>query len=64
MSNVDLGGESLHVLDLVDRLTAGGVVLSTDAAYAIARVDLVTVGAKLLLSSVDELTASMREERS
>ncbi len=41
------------LVDLVDRLLAGGVVLSGDITLSVADVDLVYVGLRVLLSSVD-----------
>jgi hypothetical protein len=41
------------LVDLVDRLLAGGVVLSGDITLAIADVDLVYVGLRALISSVE-----------
>ena len=40
------------LVDLVDRLLAGGVVLSGDITLSIADVDLVYVGLRALISSV------------
>jgi hypothetical protein len=40
------------LVDLVDRLLAGGVVLAGDITLAIADVDLVYVGLRALISSV------------
>ena len=41
------------LVDLVDRLLGGGVVLSGDITLSIADVDLVYVGLRALISSVD-----------
>ena len=41
------------LVDLVDRLLAGGVVLSGDITLSIADVDLVYVGLRALISTVD-----------
>lgn len=41
------------LVDLVDRLLAGGVVLSGDITLSIADIDLVYVGLRALISSVD-----------
>jgi hypothetical protein len=40
------------LVDLVDRLLAGGVVLSGDITLSIADVDLVYVGLRAIISSV------------
>lgn len=42
------------LVDLLDRLLAGGVVLTGDLTLSIADVDLVRVDLKALISSVDE----------
>jgi hypothetical protein len=47
---------SLHdvaLVDLVDRLLGGGVVLAGDITLAVADVDLVYVGLRALISSVE-----------
>jgi Gas vesicle protein len=41
------------LVDLVDRLLAGGIVLSGDITLSIADIDLVYVGLRALISSVD-----------
>ena len=41
------------LVDLVDRLLGGGVVLSGDITLSIADVDLVYVGLRALIASVD-----------
>ena len=41
------------LVDLVDRLLAGGVVIGGDLTLSIADVDLVYVGLRALISSVD-----------
>jgi hypothetical protein len=48
-------GEHLALVDLVDRLMAGGVVLTGEVILSVAGVDLVYLGIRLLLSSVDSL---------
>jgi hypothetical protein len=46
-------GEDVALIDLLDRLLAGGVVLSGDITLAVADIDLVYVGLRALISSVD-----------
>lgn len=46
-------GEDQTLLHLLDRLLDAGIVLSGDVRVSIAGVDLLYVGLKLLLSSVD-----------
>ena len=45
--------EEVTLLDLLDRVLDKGVVLSGDVTLSVADVDLVYVGLRLLLSSVD-----------
>lgn len=47
--------ERLTLLELVDRVLNGGVVLSGDITLAVADVDLVYVGLRVLLASVATL---------
>jgi hypothetical protein len=42
------------LVDLVDRLLAGGVVLAGDVTLSVADVDLIHVGLQLLVRSVEE----------
>lgn len=51
---------NLALVDLLDRLLAGGVVLGGDITLSIADVDLVYVGLRALISSV----GTMEEVRS
>jgi hypothetical protein len=45
-------GEDVALVDLLDRLLAGGVVLAGDITLAVADIDLVYVGLRALISSV------------
>jgi hypothetical protein len=47
-----LPGEDVALVDLLDRLLAGGVVLAGDITLAVADIDLVYVGLRALISSV------------
>lgn len=49
-------GETL--VDLLDRLLDKGVVIAGDARISVADVDLIFVGLKLFVSSVDAIEAS------
>jgi Gas vesicle protein len=56
------GGEPLQyqriaLVDLLDRLLAGGVVISGEVRLAIADVDLVTVSLRALIASVSSAVA-------
>lgn len=44
--------EDIALIDLLDRLLAGGVVLAGDITLAVADIDLVYVGLRALVSSV------------
>ncbi|MEV4192530.1 gas vesicle protein, partial [Streptomyces toxytricini] len=46
------------LVDLLDRLLAGGVVLAGDLTLRIADVDLVRIDLKALVSSVDDAVPS------
>ncbi|HEX6522844.1 MAG TPA: gas vesicle protein [Streptosporangiaceae bacterium] len=48
-------GERLALVDLLDRVLAGGVVISGDITLSIAEVDLVTVSLRALVTSVSAL---------
>lgn len=45
--------EDIALVDLLDRLLGGGVVLAGDITLAVADIDLVYVGLRALISSVD-----------
>ena len=47
-----VAGEDVALIDLLDRLLAGGVVLTGDITLAVADIDLVYVGLRALISSV------------
>ena len=54
------------LVDLLDRLLAGGVVLGADITLSIADVDLVYVGLRALITSVanaEELGLSLAKEQ-
>jgi hypothetical protein len=55
MSSIDQVARQREValVDLVDRLLAGGVVISGDITLSIANVDLVYVGLRALITSVE-----------
>jgi hypothetical protein len=50
-----LRDRDVSLLDLVDRLLAGGVVIHGDITLAVADVDLVYVGLRALISSVEAI---------
>jgi hypothetical protein len=47
-------GEDVALVDLVDRLIGGGVVLTGDVVLSLAGVDLVYVGLRLMLAPAHE----------
>jgi len=49
----DLGPPDVSLLELLDRLLDKGVVLSGDITLAVADVDLVYLGLRVLLASVE-----------
>ncbi|MBT2482331.1 gas vesicle protein [Streptomyces sp. ISL-94] len=51
-------GEEVALVDLLDRLLAGGVVLAGDITLSIADIDLVRVDLKALISSVNDAVPS------
>lgn len=48
-------GEDLALVDLVDRLIDGGVVLTGDVVLSVADVDLVYLGLRLVLAPAREV---------
>jgi hypothetical protein len=50
-----IGGERIALVDLLDRVLAGGVVIAGDVTLSIADVDLVTVSLRALVTSVSAL---------
>lgn len=53
-------GEDIALVDLIDRLIGGGVVLSGDVVLSIADVDLVYLGLRLVLAPAHTVDESMR----
>ena len=54
---LDRPGEEVALVDLLDRLLAGGVVLAGEVTISLAGVDLVHVSLRALISSVSTLAA-------
>ena len=50
-----IGGERIALVDLLDRVLAGGVVIAGDVTLSIADVELVTVSLRALVTSVNAL---------
>ena len=55
--------ERVALVDLLDRVLAGGVVIMGDVTLSIADVDLVTVSLRALVSSVSALVEGMDDSR-
>jgi hypothetical protein len=53
--NAAAGGERIALVDLLDRVLAGGVVVAGDVTLSIAEVDLVTISLRALLASAAAL---------
>jgi hypothetical protein len=47
--------QDVALIDLLDRLLGGGVVIAGDITLAVADIDLVHVSLRALISSVDKL---------
>jgi hypothetical protein len=54
-------GREVTLVDLVDRLLGGGVVISGDITLAVADIDLVHVSLRALVSSVGKLEEGIDE---
>jgi hypothetical protein len=50
-----VGEQRIALVDLLDRVLAGGVVITGDVTLSIAEVDLVTVSLRALVTSVSAL---------
>ena len=53
-------GREVTLVDLVDRLLGGGVVISGDITLAVADIDLVHVSLRALVASVETVTEGGR----
>ena len=58
-----LRGERIALVDLLDRVLGGGVVIVGDVTLSIADVDLVTVSLRALVTSVSALVDTMDDSR-
>jgi hypothetical protein len=61
--SLEPGGERVALVDLLDRLLAGGVVLVGDVTISLAGVDLVHISLRALISSVSTLTGTGPDAR-
>lgn len=53
-------GEDVALVDVLDRLIGGGVVLTGDVVLSIADVDLVYLGLRLVLAPAHDVAGSIR----
>jgi hypothetical protein len=56
-------GERIALVDLLDRVLAGGVIISGDLTLSIAEVDLVRVSLRALVTSISGLMEAMGDPR-
>jgi len=56
-----IGDQRIALVDLLDRVLAGGVVISGEVTLSIAEVDLVTVSLRALVTSVGALMENQNE---
>lgn len=61
MNQSALREKNVTLLDLLDRMLDKGVVLTGDITISVANVDLVYVGLKVLLSSVETIEQIRKE---
>ncbi|MBU1260414.1 gas vesicle protein [bacterium] len=55
MHNVAIKSKDVTLLEILDRVLEKGVVISGDAVISVADVDLIYLGLKVLLSSVETM---------
>jgi hypothetical protein len=63
MSPATLPAGEIALVDLLDRLLAGGVVLSGDITLAIADIDMVRISLRALITSLSGTPGSGARER-
>ena len=56
-------GEDVALVDLLDRLIGGGVVVTGDVVLSLAGVDLVYLGLRLVLAPANEVGPVMAGQR-
>jgi Gas vesicle protein len=56
-----IGDQRVALVDLLDRVLAGGVVIAGEVTLSIAEVDLVTVSLRALVTSVSALAENQDE---
>lgn len=55
MCNVAIKSKDITLLEILDRVLEKGVVISGDAVISVADVDLIYLGLKVMLSSVETM---------
>jgi hypothetical protein len=63
MSAAAFPAREIALVDLLDRLLAGGIVLAGDITLAIADIDMVQISLRALITSLDQTTRSGAAER-
>ena len=63
MSPAALPAREIALVDLLDRLLAGGIVLAGDITLAIADIDMVQISLRALITSLGRTTRSSAVER-
>ena len=63
MTPAALPAREIAVVDLLDRLLAGGIVLTGDITLAIADIDMVQISLRALITSVSRAARSGAAER-
>jgi hypothetical protein len=58
-----VGEERIALIDLLDRVLAGGVVITGDVTLSIAEVDLVTVSLRALVTSISALVEDQEQNQ-
>lgn len=58
-----LPAREIALVDLLDRLLAGGIVLTGDITLAIADIDMVQISLRALITSLSRTTRSIASER-
>lgn len=61
MSEIAAGDRRISLVDLLDRVLAGGVVITGDVVLSIADVDMVQISLRTLISSVRALSTPSME---
>ncbi|WP_331371411.1 gas vesicle protein [Sinorhizobium chiapasense] len=63
MSPAALPAREIALVDLLDRLLAGGIMLTGDITLAIADIDMVQISLRALITSLGRTTQSGATER-